>query len=319
MNLREMEAPIDILTILAREVAKRPLKTKLSRPYCVSEPFQEIQIDLADLVRLREKNDNLRYILVAVDTFSRFTWMHGLETKRPKEIRNVLQKLFFRKGVKPRVIFTDRGTEFSGNEVQNLLSDWGTRHWKTNNHAHLSERKIQTLKRLLSIEMDARGVSRWIPHLARICRKMNNAKNRFVGYKPAEIMREWLRLKQESPMWKKIKEKFDQRCGKTRTPQVTRFTQNELVRISLTRSVFSKKSTGNFSREIFAVHRIGAFTRPPTYVLRDRNNEIIQGRFVDEELQKTIIKRIISVGKQYSICLLHGFDGEFAIPNRFLL
>lgn len=309
---------MDILSILAREISKQPLKIKFFRPFCVSEPFQEFQLDLADYAKLSDHNDGYRFLLVVVDTFSRFTWVHPVRTKRPREIASSLEKLF-RKGQIPKVVYSDRGLEFRGLEVRQLLKTWNAQSWLTNSHASIVERKIRTLKRHFAIDMEARNSKRWIAHMAKIVRKLNNMKNGFTGYKPAETLREWVSQRRNSSIWKKIKHRFDLRCKKARNPQPTRFIQNELVRISFKRSIFAKKYTNNFSRELFYIHRIVNFTRPPTYVLRDRKNQVIQGQFVDEELQKTIIKRVNTIGKEYSVCLLHGFDGEYLIPNRFLI
>ena len=59
------------------------------------------------------------------------------------------------------------------------------------------------------------------------------------------------------------------------------------VRISMyKRTLFDKGYTPNWSEEVFVIVGI-QHTNPTTYIIKDYNNEIIEGSFYENELQKT--------------------------------
>ena len=59
------------------------------------------------------------------------------------------------------------------------------------------------------------------------------------------------------------------------------------VRISnYKRTLFDKGYTPNWSEEVFVIVGI-QHTNPTTYIIKDFNNEIIEGSFYENELQKT--------------------------------
>ena len=59
------------------------------------------------------------------------------------------------------------------------------------------------------------------------------------------------------------------------------------VRISkYKRTLFDKWYTPNWSEEVFVIVGI-QHTNPTTYIMKDYNNEIIEGSFYENELQKT--------------------------------
>ena len=41
----------------------------------------QYQVDLADMQKLKDKNDEVHFLLVVIDVFSRFMWVEPLENK----------------------------------------------------------------------------------------------------------------------------------------------------------------------------------------------------------------------------------------------
>jgi hypothetical protein len=64
-----------------------------------------------------------------------------------------------------------------------------------------------------------------------------------------------------------------------------KFKVGDKVRISKMKRVFEKGYTPNWTREIFVIHQVLA-TNPPTFIIKDLENEIIEGTFYQSELQK---------------------------------
>ena len=68
----------------------------------------------------------------------------------------------------------------------------------------------------------------------------------------------------------------------------SRFKVGDPVRISKVKSVFEKGYLPNWTEEIFTVASINRKQSPITYQLKDYNNEVIEGSFYPQEIQKII-------------------------------
>ena len=64
-----------------------------------------------------------------------------------------------------------------------------------------------------------------------------------------------------------------------------KFSVGDKVRISKKKNIFEKGYTPNWTREIFII-TIVILQNPPTYYIKDLNNENIEGKFYENELQK---------------------------------
>ena len=70
--------------------------------------------DLADVQSLSKYNKVIKYLLCAVDLFSKYVWLVPLKDKKGITIVNGFQKIIS-KGRKPNKIWVDQGDEFYNN------------------------------------------------------------------------------------------------------------------------------------------------------------------------------------------------------------
>ena len=77
-------------------------------------------VDLADLQSLRKYNKGIKYLLCAIDLFSKYVWVVPLKDKRGISIVNAFQKIVS-KGRKPNKILVDQGGEFYNNLYKRFL------------------------------------------------------------------------------------------------------------------------------------------------------------------------------------------------------
>ena len=68
-------------------------------------------VDLADMQSLSKYNKGIKYLLCAIDLFSKYAWVVPLKDKRGISIVNAFQKIIS-KGRKPNKIWVDQGSEF---------------------------------------------------------------------------------------------------------------------------------------------------------------------------------------------------------------
>ena len=71
-------------------------------------------IDLADIQSLSKYNKGIKYLLCAIDLFSKYAWVVPLKDKRRISIVNAFQKIVS-KGRKPNKIWVDQSGEFCNN------------------------------------------------------------------------------------------------------------------------------------------------------------------------------------------------------------
>jgi len=56
----------------------------------VSGQNEQLDIDLMDMQSLHKKNNNVKFLLTAVDVFSRFAWVRPLKDKTGKSVEKAL-------------------------------------------------------------------------------------------------------------------------------------------------------------------------------------------------------------------------------------
>ena len=69
-------------------------------------------LDLAYVDKLAKYNNNVKYLLVAVDCLSRYVRVQPLKTKFSKEVTEAFRKMI--KFKTPKKVWVDKGTEFKG-------------------------------------------------------------------------------------------------------------------------------------------------------------------------------------------------------------
>jgi transcription antitermination factor NusA-like protein len=101
-----------------------------------------------------------------------------------------------------------------------------------------------------------------------------------------------------------------------------KFKVGDKVRISLTKKVFEKGFTPNWSEEVFVVDKV-LLTIPVTYALKDLAGEPIVGSFYEQELQKTeqdvfVIEKVIRKKGNKSLVKWRGYSDKFNswIPTK---
>ena len=70
-------------------------------------------VDLADMQSLSKYNKGIKYLLCAIDLFSKYVWVVPIKDKKGTSIMNAFKKLISK--LKPNKIWVDQGSEFYNN------------------------------------------------------------------------------------------------------------------------------------------------------------------------------------------------------------
>ena len=105
---------------LANELHKQIIRKFKRRKVYASFRDNIGGVDLADMQSLHKYNKGIRYLLCAIDSFSKCAWVVPLKDKRGISIVDAFQKIIS-KGRKPSKIWVDEDGEFYNNLFNRLL------------------------------------------------------------------------------------------------------------------------------------------------------------------------------------------------------
>ena len=89
-------------------------------------------VDLADMQSLSRYNKGIRYLLCAIDLFSKYAWVIPIKDKEGATIVNAFKKIMS-EGGKPNKIWVDQGSEFCNKSFTNFLKINNTEMYSTFN------------------------------------------------------------------------------------------------------------------------------------------------------------------------------------------
>jgi L-rhamnose mutarotase len=178
---------------------------------------------------------------------------------------------------KPRHFQTDLGKEFYNSHVKSVLNKNKINHYSVFSQykAPHVERFNRTLRERINKYTTREGNKKWVSVLPSIVHSYNTSKHSALkGLRPVDVNEE-----NEYNLW--LNQNIDK--IKKKKPQ---HKVGDNVRISkISASPFIKNFDNNWSDEVFKIQKVDTSQSPVMYVLHDLNDEIIQGKFYEPELQ----------------------------------
>jgi hypothetical protein len=269
----------EYMRLLARELHK-PARKTFERRKVVAYALNEVwSCDLVDLQEWAKENNGYRYILNAVDVFSRYAMSRPLKSKSAKDVLDAFLAIIKTEGRKPRKIWVDKGSEF-----YNLQFIKWTKSEKIELYSTYSESKSviverfnKTLKQNMWRIFSERNNRKWIDILPDLIKEYNNRVHSFLGMTPVEASQK----KNEEEV---LEIQTDQKKTPKSRPKRSKFHVGDEVRISRVKGTFEQGYLPNWSREQYVITHVLP-TDPVTYKIKDYKGESIEGSFYDQELQ----------------------------------
>ena len=78
-------------------------------------------VDLADMQLISKFNEGFRFLLCAIDIYSKYAWVISLKYKKGTTISNAFQKFLKESNRKPNKIWVDKGSEFYNRSKKSWL------------------------------------------------------------------------------------------------------------------------------------------------------------------------------------------------------
>ena len=134
-------------------------------------------LDILDLKDYGPKNNKgYRYVLVAIDNFSKYGWTVPLKNKNAQTIKASFENILISSKRKPGLIESDRGKEFYNNIFQDFLNKNNIKLYSRNTSlgAVFAERFNRTIRDLLKRPVFEKGDGNWVDILQTITKQNNN-------------------------------------------------------------------------------------------------------------------------------------------------
>ena len=292
---------------LSQELNK-PTINKFERQKVIVNHINEIHsTDLVDMTQYSKINKNYKYIFTNIDIFSKVAYAYPIKSKKIQDIKPCFEKIFEKN--KPKFIWSDKEPAFFSKEMQQFFKNNNVKIYHTNSHlkAVIIERFNRSLRELMMKHFTKNNNTVWYNILPKLIKIYNNRYHSTIKMKPIEV--------------NKSNEKYIKENEYTynKTTKIPKFKIGDLVRISLkTRKIFDKPSANiKWSEELFKIHSINK-SNVITYKIKDMNNEIIDGIFYQQELQKSkntsevyIIEKIIRKNKNKYLINWRNYSNDF--------
>ena len=263
-------------------------RMKYRNPYYVTKRRDVFQADLVDIQQLAEWNDGVTFLLLVIDTFTKYVWIRPVKSKRAAETAVAAANIFDTILANPQdklcnLFETDEGREFTGREFQEMLRRYGVRHNIPTSELKcmIAERAVQSFERIIYQSLTEFQTRRYIDRLQLLAVTYNGRYHRMIKMSPrrADLP------ENEDQVSSTHRERFAKLLD-TNVP--IRFKVGDKVRVKTDfQDHFRRGYNQQWSLTLYEV--IGINTRMPIPMYKLRNldtEEDVAGSFYSNELQK---------------------------------
>ena len=138
---------------------------------------------------LSKYNKGIKYLLCAIDLFSKYAWVVPIKDKKGASIVDAFQKILKEFNRKLNKIWVDKGSEFCNNSFKKWLKNNNIEMHSIYNKGKsvVAERFIRTLKNKTFKHMIAISKNVYFDVLDNIVNKYNNTVHKTIKMKPIDV------------------------------------------------------------------------------------------------------------------------------------
>ena len=268
----------------------RPIRKRFPRNKYVAFNIDDYwEADLADVSNLATENDNIKFLLVCIDVFSKVVFVRPLASKSAHDVKTAFQDIIESSGRIPMNLRTDSGTEFKNKTLAKYLKSLGIHYFVSHDpemKCAVVERFNRTLKSKTYKFLTHRNTKRYIDHLQDIVQGYNNAYHRTIMMAPFEVSPE------------NIDKVFfnTHRNQKNLPKRITILKLGTYVRLSILKHKFEKSYEESYTTAVYKIKKI-LKRRPLVYVLENLLGEELAGTFYRHEMTPVKKPEVFKIDK----------------------
>lgn len=289
-------------------------KSKIFDETWAIRPNDVYQFDLVDVTEMSPQNDGVKYLVCAIDCFSRVAHVEAVDNKDASQVSRAMLEIIYRFGYKPNVTAMDRGTEFNNTVVKSMLRKMKIKAIFAigNYKCSMVERFQRTLERLIYAFITRNQNLRYISNLQELLRNYNSSYHRALGMDPFSA--EKLENKRDV-IRHTLKYRSKQRIKKLPAT----FAVGDVVRISYKKSPFHRSYNNQRTEQRYVVNSVCTKHVVPCYFLANQKGDVMADRFYQHELiltniptYRSVVKRSKNIrGKKYHLLSYQGYSSDF--------
>ena len=169
-------------------------------PIYAKHRFEILQLDIADISNLATANKNYKYLLVAIDVYSRLGFVVPMKNKTANTVNSALIEILDQ--TEPTMINCDNGSEFINTDFKKILPNRGVdiNYVQIGSHHALGtiDRFIRTLREKINKYMEMHNTTTYIDVLQSIVKNYNlvyhSGIKKAVNY---TFMKKYMKAKEE--------------------------------------------------------------------------------------------------------------------------
>ena len=248
---------------------------------------QCFQMDLMDLSSYAKDNRGYKWILIFINTQTKYLRIHLMKSKTGKETSKALHEILktitdLKKDDYRILIQCDDGNEFFNKDVKNMITSFNTSiklYSTTSKHkAAFAESVIRTIRAPLVRSMEDNGPS-WINQLPGIVHNYNHTTHSTIKMTPFQAEEDF------PAALTNIHNRYTN--SKKRPPPSPKFNKGEYVRIfaGSAKNHFRKGSLRKWTAEVFIVREVRKLKTKYVYKLKNVKDGAIDEIFDENDLQ----------------------------------
>ena len=250
---------------------------------------EQWDMDLIDMIDYAKENNGIKYVMVAIDIFSRYAWAQPLENKQASTVRAALEKMMAGDRRPKQRVRTDPGGEFCNKLVDNWFRKQHILHSVTHNEvkANYAERFIRTLKSKIVKYMHKNNTVSYVNHLQDFITSYNATYHSSIKMRPDRV-----NAKNEDMLWEQqyvlplyLASHKAEKKKKTKKHPTFKFKVGDTVKVSYLRTLFHREYHQKWTGEVFTITKRWMREGIPVYELNDYGGDPLAGTFYQPELQ----------------------------------
>lgn len=252
-------------------------KPRERNPFFVYRLRQQIQIDLIEVHKVARSNNGVKYLLTAIDVFSKFLVVIPMKRKTAEESLKAIKLMVAAFRPKPIEIMSDAGREFVNAQVKRYFQGENIEHFTpaSDMKCPIVERVNRTIQNRIYQFLTENTTDRYIDALPNLVFGYNNTEHTSTGLKPIDAEKERNHLF--------VRDALNRHYFsiKGKKPQ---FKVGDYVRLKMV-GKFHRSYNEQQTRELWEIVEVDVEMPVPRYYVKSLETlERLQGAFYSNEL-----------------------------------